>query len=53
MEHASWVSMNEAAVNIQKVFKGVLEKDYLLKFLEDKYQTDMTEPSLRLQAIYR
>ena len=47
-EYKSWVMSNEAAINIQKVFKGVLEKDYLLKFLENKYQKDMVEPSLKL-----
>ena len=52
-EFQSWKTHNEAAVNIQKVFKGTLEKEYLLKFLEDKYQIDMLDPSLKLQSIYR
>lgn len=53
LEFQSWIQINEAAVNIQRIFKGCLEKDYLLKFLEDKYQKDMNGPSLKLQAIYR
>ncbi|CDW81359.1 UNKNOWN [Stylonychia lemnae] len=52
-EYQSWINLNQAAISIQKIYKGVTEKDYLLKFLEDKYHKDMTEPSLRLQAIYR
>ncbi len=48
IEYQSWVGINEAAINIQKVFKGVLEKDFLIKILEDKYQSDMKEPSLKL-----
>jgi hypothetical protein len=32
-EYQGWITINEAALNIQKVYKGTLEKDYLLKLL--------------------
>ena len=48
LEYQSWVTFNEAALNIQKIFKGVVEKDYLLKFLENKYQDDMSAPTVSL-----
>ena len=53
VEYDGWLKVNEAALNIQKVYKGTLEKDYLLKFLEDKYQNDMKNPALVLQSVYR
>lgn len=47
-EYQGWVTINEAALNFQKTFKSRLEKSYLLKFLENKYQDDMSAPTVTL-----
>ena len=45
--------LNQAATNIQKVFKRFSEKDHLLTLINDKYKRDMRQPTLLLQSIYR
>lgn len=52
-EFQSFVLINEAAVKIQKVTKSNQERGYLLRFLEDKYEKGMTEPSVKLQSVFR
>jgi hypothetical protein len=45
--------LNQAATNIQKVFKRFSEKDHLLTLINDRYKRDMRQPTLLLQSIYR
>ena len=42
-----------SAVYIQKIFKGHSERNYLISILEQKYEKDMQDLSLKLQSIYR
>ena len=41
MEYNFWKNSNKKAIEIQKVYRGHLEKTYLLKTLESKYCQDM------------
>jgi len=52
-EYKSWMILNHAATNIQKVFKRFSEKDHLLTLINDRYKRDMRQPTLLLQSIYR
>jgi hypothetical protein len=52
-EYKSWMILNQAATNIQKVFKRFSEKDHLLTLINDRYKRDMRQPTLLLQSIYR
>lgn len=47
-EYESWVRKNEAAVDIQRIYRGTIEKEHLLKILEYKYYHDMEVPSLKI-----
>ena len=40
--------LNQAATNIQKVFKRFSEKDHLLNIINEKYKRDMKQPTLLL-----
>lgn len=52
-EYTAYVKVNEAATDIQKVFKSHLTKNNLIRLVTYKYEQEMFKPSLRLQSIFR